>query len=144
MTGSGSAPALDSKTSSHSRLWLQLWLHTPALKLFIYVCYDQIQYFIFSFIFYSYPSDLQESDGGAIHRVGNYPNLLLEMPRYCCKCNLIEILLQFRTPCQDHQAGESSIKCLSQEQNRMAQVSFELRPCQSSAWCFNHLTTLPT
>ena len=32
----------------------------------------------------TYPPDLQESDGGAIHRVSNYPDLLPEMPRYCC------------------------------------------------------------
>ena len=31
-----------------------------------------------------YPPDSQESDGSAIHRVGNYPNLLPKMPRYCC------------------------------------------------------------
>ena len=33
---------------------------------------------------YIYPPDSQESDGGAIHRVSNYPDLLSEMPRYCC------------------------------------------------------------
>ena len=32
--------------------------------------------------------DLQESNGGAIHRVGNYPDLLSNMSRYCC---LVEI-----------------------------------------------------
>ena len=31
-----------------------------------------------------YPSYSQESDEGAIHRVNNYPDLLPEMPRYCC------------------------------------------------------------
>ena len=31
---------------------------------------------------YIYPLDSQESDGGAIHRVSNYPDLLPEMPRY--------------------------------------------------------------
>ena len=36
------------------------------------------------FNLYIYPPDSQESDGGAIHRVGNYPDLLPEMPRYCC------------------------------------------------------------
>ena len=36
------------------------------------------------FYLYIYPPDLQESDGGAIHRVSNYPDLLSEMPRYCC------------------------------------------------------------
>ena len=33
---------------------------------------------------YIYPPDLQESDGGAIHRISNYPDLLLEILRYCC------------------------------------------------------------
>ena len=33
------------------------------------------------FYLYIYPPDLQESDGSAI---GNYPDLLPEMPRYCC------------------------------------------------------------
>ena len=39
---------------------------------------------IFFFYLYIYPPDSQESDGGAIRRVSNYPDLLLEMPRYCC------------------------------------------------------------
>ena len=39
--------------------------------------------FIF-FYLYIYPPDSQESDGGAIHRVSNYPGLLPEIPRYCC------------------------------------------------------------
>ena len=38
----------------------------------------------FYFLLFFYPPDSQESDGGAIHRVSNYPNLLPEMPRYCC------------------------------------------------------------
>ena len=42
-------------------------------------------FFIFlNFYLYIYPPDSQESDGGAIHRVSNYPDLLPEMPRYCC------------------------------------------------------------
>ena len=40
--------------------------------------------FIFYFYLYIYPPDSQESDGGAIHRVSNYPDLLPKMPRYCC------------------------------------------------------------
>ena len=35
------------------------------------------------FYLYIYPPDLQESDGGSIHRVSNYPDLFPEMPRYC-------------------------------------------------------------
>ena len=38
----------------------------------------------FYFNLYIYPPDSQESDGVAIHRVSNYPDLLPEMPRYCC------------------------------------------------------------
>ena len=41
-------------------------------------------FFFFFFYLYIYPPDSQESDGGAIHRVSNYPDLLPEMPRYCC------------------------------------------------------------
>ena len=41
-------------------------------------------FLFFYFNLYIYPPDSQESDGGAIHRVGNYPDLLPEMPRYCC------------------------------------------------------------
>ena len=70
---------------------------------------------------YIYPPDSQESDGGAVHRVSNSPDLFLEMPRYCCPVeivfwsfNFIEIKLKFRTACQDRQAEESAVKCLSQ------------------------------
>ena len=41
-------------------------------------------FFFFFFYLYIYPPDSQESDGGAIHRISNYPDLLPEMPRYCC------------------------------------------------------------
>ena len=47
----------------------------------ILVCFI---YLFFLFYLYIYPPDSQESDGGAIHRVSNYPDLLPEMPRYCC------------------------------------------------------------
>ena len=40
--------------------------------------------FFFCFYLYIYPPDSQESDGGAIHRVGNCPDQLPEIPRYCC------------------------------------------------------------
>ena len=45
---------------------------------------EPIIFFFFFFYLYIYPPDSQESDGGAIHRVRNYPDLLPEMPRYCC------------------------------------------------------------
>ena len=41
-------------------------------------------FLFFYFYLYIYPHDSQESDGGAIHRASNYPDLLPEMPRYCC------------------------------------------------------------
>ena len=41
-------------------------------------------FFLFYLYLYIYPPDSQESDRGAIHRVSNYPDLLPEMPRYCC------------------------------------------------------------
>ena len=52
----------------------------------LYQSYISRFFFIFYFYFnlYIYPPDSQESDRGAIHRVGNYPDLLPEMPRYCC------------------------------------------------------------
>ena len=49
------------------------------------------------------------------------PNLLPEMPRYCCLLEIllaysfIEILLKFRTVYLDHQAGKSARKCLCQD-----------------------------
>ena len=39
--------------------------------------------FTYSFYLYIYPPDSHESNGGAIHRVSNYPDLLPEIPRYC-------------------------------------------------------------
>ena len=50
--------------------------------LYTYPCH-YFFYFIFYFYLYIYPPDSQESNGGAIHRVGNYPDLLPEMQRYC-------------------------------------------------------------
>ena len=47
-------------------------------------CYTRIIYLFIYFYLYIYPPDSQVSDGGAIHRVSNYPDLLPEMPRYCC------------------------------------------------------------
>ena len=48
------------------------------------ISYEKKNYFFFFFFYlYIYPPDSQESDGGAIHRVSNYPDLLPEMPRYC-------------------------------------------------------------
>ena len=45
---------------------------------------ESVLLFFFFFYPYIYPPDSQESDGGTIHRVSNYPDLLPEMPRYCC------------------------------------------------------------
>ena len=45
---------------------------------------QQSNLLLFFFYLYIYPPDSQESDGDAIHRVSNYPDLLPEMPRYCC------------------------------------------------------------
>ena len=102
-------------------------------------------YFIFYIYLHIYPPDSQESAVGAIHRVSNYPDLLPEMPKYCCLLEIsIAIRLKFRTIFQDRQAEESAVKCLSQGHNRMARVGFEPRPCQSRSQRFNHSTTLPT
>ena len=51
---------------------------------------------------------------------------------------------EIKTVCQDRQAGESAVKCLSQGHNRMVCVGFEPRPCLSQSWHSNHLTMLPT
>ena len=48
------------------------------------VCYSHLIFIYFLFLSLYLSPDLQESDGGAIHRVSNYPDLLLEMPRYFC------------------------------------------------------------
>ena len=45
-------------------------------------------YLFILFYLYNYPPDWQENNGGAIHRENNYPDLLPEMPSYCC---LLEI-----------------------------------------------------
>ena len=34
-------------------------------------------------------------------------------------------MTEIRTVCQDHQAGESAVKCLSQGHNRKVRVGFE-------------------
>ena len=38
-------------------------------------------------------------------------------------------MTEFGIACQDCQAKESAVKCLSQEHNRIVRVDFELRPC---------------
>ena len=43
-----------------------------------------ILFIYFLFYLYIYPPDSQERDGGANTQVSNYPDLLPEMPRYCC------------------------------------------------------------
>ena len=40
--------------------------------------------FFISFYLYIYSLDSQVSDGGAVHRTNNYPDLLPEMLAYCC------------------------------------------------------------
>ena len=50
--------------------------------------------------------------------------------------------MKFTTACQDHQAGESAVKYLSQGHNRMARAGFELRRNRHHG-ALNHLTTLP-
>ena len=56
---------------------------TAKVVLFYYYYFFNI--FIFIFIL------LTRRKGSAIHRASNYPNLLVEMPRYCCP---LEILIE--------------------------------------------------
>ena len=46
--------------------------------------------------------------------------------------------------CQDHQAGESAVKCLFQGHKRMVRVGFELRLCRSQSRRSKHSTTMLT
>ena len=45
--------------------------------------------------------------------------------------------------CQDYQAGESAVKCLSQGHNRMAQVDIEPRHVDYNHSPHNHHLTMP-
>ena len=56
----------------------------PSMEYAAVTIANYIIFILFYFYLYICPPDLQESDGGAIHRVSNYPDLLSEMPRYCC------------------------------------------------------------
>ena len=46
----------------------------------------------FSFYLYIYAPDSQESDGDVVHRASNYPELLSEMPRYCCPVDIFHFV----------------------------------------------------
>ena len=89
----------------------------------------------FLFYLYIYPPNSQESDRGAIHRASNYPVVLPEYAKIavCLKFFLFisfkEILMKFKTACQDRQAKENAIKFLSQGHNRKARVGFKPRAC---------------
>ena len=118
MTGSGSAPA--PKISSHSRLWLQLRLHTSALNC-SFMC-AMIKFntsFFLLFLSLHIFILLTHRKATKVLYIGK------QLPQPASgdakillyACNLIETLLQFRTACQDHQAGENAVKCFSQEQN---------------------------
>ena len=54
--------------------------------------------------------------------------------------SFIEILLKFRTDCQDHQGGKSALRCLFQRHQRMAQIGFEPRSRRSQSQRTNHST----
>ena len=47
------------------------------------------------FHLYFYPPDLEESVGGATHRRSNYPDLLHDMPRYCCPVEIFNLDFYF-------------------------------------------------
>ena len=111
--------------------------------MFIFFCFSNhyLRVHLLSLFFYVYFNIyFPDSQEVLIHRVSNYSNLLLEMPRFYYP--LIEKRLKLRTDCQDHQAGESAVKCLFQGQKRMVQVGFELRLCQSQSRRSKRLTTM--
>ena len=54
-----------------------------------------VLYFIFIFYLFIYPPDSQESDGGAIHRAGNYPDLLIHI--HICKILFYQFLNFMKT-----------------------------------------------
>ena len=59
--------------------------HKAILPTCIYT-YLHLQSLIFIYLYYLYiyPADSQESNGGTMHKVSNYPDLLPEMLSYCC------------------------------------------------------------
>ena len=76
-----------------------------------------LNYFTFYLCLYRlHLPESQESAAGAIRRESNYPDLLPEMPRYCCPVEIfilvfsfIKIRLKFRSDCH-RQAGESAVE----------------------------------
>ena len=63
-------------TSSLIVCWI-LGIFVSVLPTFISgFLLSKLFFFFFFFYLYIYPPDSQESDGGAIHRVSNYPDLL--------------------------------------------------------------------
>ena len=96
--------------------------------------FDDFIYFICIFILLTHRKAMEV----LICRKSNYPNLLPKMPSYSVYLKIFILNfkfyregLKFRTACKDYQAGESVIKCFFQGHNRMAQLGFEMRPCQS-------------
>ena len=60
-------------------------------------CFWRLRYTLnyFTFYFFIYPPDSRGSDGGTIDRTSNYPDLLPEMPRYCCPIKNIYFFFYF-------------------------------------------------
>ena len=81
-------------------------------------CCLLVIYFIFIFLTHRKVTEM------LIHKTSSYFYLFLDMTRYCRLLKLfyfvfsfIEKWLKFSTACQDHQAGEKVVKCLSKRYN---------------------------
>ena len=92
--------------------------------------------FYFSFNFYIYPPDTQEATEALHIGQANTPtcfrrchNIAPQSKFYILFFSYIETREKFRTACQDRQAEESAVTCLSQAYNRMERVSFK------TSWC---------
>ena len=93
-------------------------------------------YLIFIFIFLI----RRKATEALIHRAGNYPDCFL---RYQDIAVCLKFNKNMRTACQDHQAGESAVKCLFLGHNRTKRVGFESRLCRLRTRRSNLSTSLP-
>ena len=76
---------MSQKNTNLKQKFVNVLIYSIIKQPIIYLIFSAYAALILFFFYLSiYPPDSQESDGGVIHRVSNYPDLLPEMPRYCC------------------------------------------------------------